>query len=84
MGAAPAWFLCPNERKANQRRRWLGERREVERHVVRLTGEKRDNPSHNRGARSSDHEREYVCETCGHRGWSRHKELERMEEARQC
>lgn len=46
---------------------------------VRLTGRQRENTSGNIPQRSSRKIREYRC-TCGHVGWSRHKDLERLEE----
>jgi hypothetical protein len=44
---------------------------------IRLTGGKRKLPTGGYG-RSSEHAREYVCR-CGHIGWSRHTDLERLE-----
>jgi len=45
---------------------------------VLLTGKTRPNPPkkhHARGARSSDLQREYVCQDCQHVGWSSHIDL---------
>jgi hypothetical protein len=42
---------------------------------VELTGRKRRASSRHGGARVCPIEREYVCGSCGHRGWSRHVDL---------
>ena len=47
---------------------------------VWLTGNKRDNGNGNAGCGNDIFDREYICDDCGHQGWSRHIELARKEE----
>jgi hypothetical protein len=53
--------------------------RERAAHVITLTGRTRPTPRNGKGhPRKSWTTREYRC-TCGHVGWSCHKDLERLE-----
>jgi len=45
---------------------------------VKLTGRTRP-AGGNQGCRNSSLSREYVCQDCGHVGWSRHTDLEVIE-----
>lgn len=67
---SPVYFIC-----TVARREWP---RGTEEHRVTLTG--RERPYHRKrysakGSRSSNVAREYKC-SCGHVGWSNHKDLE--------
>lgn len=69
----PNAFIC-----ARLSRSWPRTRHDYDAHVVTLTGRERPTPRNGKGhPRKSWTTREYVC-TCGHRGWSSHKDLERF------
>lgn len=82
----PIWFQC-----AKARRIWYGSRRnndegnertarERAEHVTELTGRTRRTPKTGKGhPRKSWTTFEYRC-SCGHVGWSSHKNLERKAE----
>jgi hypothetical protein len=83
MGAAPIWWMCPNERKARAAS-WDFDLRVsnysgVEHDVVR-TGRTRPNASNLRGPRTLDVVVEFRCKTCGHQGWTKHVDIERYPE----
>lgn len=52
--------------------------RERSAHVIALTGRSKPVPSGKGHPRKSWRSREYKC-SCGHVGWSNHKDLERLE-----
>ena len=68
---APQRFRCSKCRRAPQSFGGFIE------HVT-LTGEKRP-AFRSKSARGSTHEREYICTSCGHYGWSKHIDLETKE-----
>lgn len=70
----PITFQCSQCRKKNL---WRVGRRTG--YGVTLTGRKRTCRSRNAGIRNSTHTREYVCDSCGHVGWSRHIALGHQE-----
>lgn len=71
----PFYFRCSACRKNWHRDEWARKG-----FKVILTGRKRyANGKGNAGNRNSTHAREYRCESCGHVGWSRHSDLERLE-----
>jgi hypothetical protein len=47
---------------------------------VKLTGKKRSAKLGTAGQRSDRYAREYICEDCNHKGWSRHSDLALKEE----
>jgi hypothetical protein len=64
---SPVWFKCHGQRQRYGRH-----------HQVERTGrERRYRPPRGSalGIRSDYVAREYVCRTCGHRGWSNHVDL---------
>lgn len=74
----PNFFACPGFRKIYWRDRKTSD---LDKHRVTLTGRTRKAPGPGKGhPRKSSLSREYVCD-CGHRGWSCHKDLEKLEAA---
>lgn len=72
----PIWFRCPVFRAMDWRTRTGAD---LARHVITLTGRTKRRPNPNKGnPRKPDVSREYRC-SCGHVGWSCHKDLERLE-----
>lgn len=57
--------------------RWIRKMGKADR--ITLTGRTRAAPHGNAFGRSTTRRREYKCLDCGHVGWSRHSDLERME-----
>ncbi len=64
----PAYFACAACRR---RPEW----RVARRVAVYRTGKTRPYKGSNGGARVLREHHEYVCGTCGHRGWTRHKDI---------
>lgn len=75
----PNWFLCPRLRRIYYKDRTS---LAYASHQVRLTGRTRPTKRNGKGhPRKSWTTREWRC-ICGATGWSSHKDLERMENAR--
>jgi len=66
----PLFFRCAAARK--DRRGWR-----VQSHTVKLTGKSKPTDRLG-GIRNSKRSRQYEC-ACGHVGWSKHVDLERLE-----
>jgi hypothetical protein len=64
----PNWFRCSQCRRTTRGGDggWLGD--------VELTGRRRPHRGKS-GARNTHIDREYVCQSCGHVGWSCHVDL---------
>lgn len=68
----PIWFMCPKLRRI-----WPRTSNDYRHHVTTPTGRVRPTPRNGKGhARKIWWTMEYTC-TCGHTGWSSHKDLER-------
>lgn len=79
---SPIFFFCTRARKQRTYRDGRLSPIDREEHLVKLTGRERPYRAqrhHAFGVRSSHVSREYIC-ACGHRGWSNHKDLERLAE----
>ncbi len=74
----PLSFRCTMCRRADDYRH---KSRKGWRDRVKLTGRKRRCPPGDYGNRNSEFRREYLCDDCGHVGWSRHTDLEALERA---
>ena len=76
---SPVDFNCPRWRAywASYRKLPVGAQYDLRGHIVERTGRTRKYKSRRGsalGVRSDTTSREYVC-SCGHKGWSNHKEL---------
>lgn len=74
---SPMWFMCAQQRKDRWKYRDRdGFLHDEPQHEVERTG--RTKPRAQRGAvgvRSLLEQHEYECKTCGHIGWSNHKDV---------
>ena len=76
----PCWFCCSACRKRRSRE-YYGQPSGViyDASNVTLTGRSRACRIGTAGCRNSTRSREYICKVCGHKGWSRHTDLEDLE-----
>jgi predicted RNA-binding Zn-ribbon protein involved in translation (DUF1610 family) len=75
----PSFFRCSRCRKRHGTNEYFGQRGTWElggKLRVDLTGRSKPHGGSARGVRGSMLAREYVCRDCGHRGWSKHMDLE--------